>query len=193
METMPPREVPGYAEAFAAGRIRQVPATPPRLAVFPTARAVLQTHIAVAVIGILAMVMIAKIIGWLTGEGAVFGVAMGLLSTLAFVMYFRRGTRIGERLIAEFRHGYCTFELSLGGFWIGGHGNWGEMGPGWDFRSLWLLDGSTGAVKRSPVPGGDPPGMYPSPHRPGQWELWTGSQWYGIYESPPDDGPVQTA
>lgn len=47
----------------------------------------------------------------------------------------------------------------------------------WDHSALWHLDGSTGRVLRPPHGGGDPPGMYPSPTRPGTLELWTGVLW----------------
>jgi hypothetical protein len=46
---------------------------------------------------------------------------------------------------------------------------------------LWVLDGSTGAVVSPPVADADPPGLYPSPNRPGAMELWTGVVWSGNY------------
>ncbi|MDI6100413.1 hypothetical protein QLQ12_17535 [Actinoplanes sp. NEAU-A12] len=181
---IPPREVPGYAEAWAAGLIPRVPATPPRLAVAPTARAVFRTLLGTAVGGILTLILFLKILEWVTGSDVAVTVAVSLGGTLLFVLILRLVTRIGDQLVAELRHGYTTLEVPSGTFWVGeGYTSIsGDVVSRWDYRGLWLLDGSTGAVLRGPVPGGDPPGMYPSPHRPGRWELWTGLEWLGHYD-----------
>lgn len=51
---------------------------------------------------------------------------------------------------------------------------------GWDWRGLWVLD-STGGVVSPADRAVDPPGLYPSPHSPGERELWTGHQWTFAY------------
>lgn len=178
---MPPREVPGYAEAWAAGRIPQVPATPPRLAVAPTARAALHTFVAGMVIAFLTVLLTLKVLDWVGAPGGATMVVGALGSTLVLVRVLRLQARVGDQLVAEIRHGYTTLENFSGGFWVG-RGHPGEVGGRWDFRGLWLLDPKTGAVRRSPAPVGDPPGMYPSPHRPGRRELWTGAEWHGHYD-----------
>ncbi|MEU8661169.1 hypothetical protein [Actinoplanes philippinensis] len=177
----PPREVAGYAEAYAAGLLPRVPSTPPPLAVVPTARAAFRRLLATTAITFLTVLLLAKT---LNGAGAMAAVILG--GILLLVLIHRDLARAGDRLIAEFRHGYATLDWSLGGFWFGeGYtGTTGEALSPWDLRGLWLLDASTGAVRRGPAGDGDPPGMYPSPHAPGRWELWTGVEWHGHFEDP---------
>ncbi|BEL04338.1 hypothetical protein Q0Z83_025290 [Actinoplanes sichuanensis] len=177
----PPREVAGYAEAYAAGLLPRVPSTPPPLAVAPTARAAFRRLLVTTAMAFLTVLLLAKT---LSSVGAL--AAIGLGGTLVLVLIHRQLARVGDRLIAEFRHGYATLDVSLGGFWFGeGYtGITGEAWSRWDLRGLWLLDASTGAMRRAPAGDGDPPGMYPSPHAPGRWELWTGVEWLGHFENP---------
>lgn len=185
---MPPSEVPGYAEAGTAGLLPGVPSTPPRLMVVPTAQAALRTFIATFFGGGLTAILFGKVLGWVGAPDGAIMVVVGLGGTLLLVLILRLLARIGDQLVAEIRHGYTTLENFSGGFWTGqGHTDvFGRVRGKWDFRGLWLLDGKTGAVRRPPTPGGLPPGMYPSPHRPGQWELWTGVHWMDHYGSPAD-------
>ncbi|MBE7326009.1 hypothetical protein IEQ44_15270 [Nocardioides sp. Y6] len=53
----------------------------------------------------------------------------------------------------------------------------------WDLRGLWYLD-AKGNVLAPPDPAVLPPGMCPSPNRPGQVEMWTGAAWMYGYETP---------
>jgi hypothetical protein len=72
----------------------------------------------------------------------------------------------------------------MGKFWIGSPD--GPITHGWiqwDWNATWVLD-PDGAVRSHPRPDADPPGLYPSPHAPGQLELWTGHQWSGYIPTP---------
>jgi hypothetical protein len=95
--------------------------------------------------------------------------------------------RLGRTCIREFVHGYTTFEITFGTYWLGT----GRYRPGnanrapWDFSSLWLLEASSGRVLRAPIYGSDPPGMYPSPNRQGIMELWSGLVWMGYFTQYP--------
>lgn len=50
----------------------------------------------------------------------------------------------------------------------------------WDYSGLWVL-ADDGRVKRAPDVTVEPPGFYPSPNRPRQYELWTGTTWAAQY------------
>ncbi|MEV6596636.1 hypothetical protein AB0M36_07165 [Actinoplanes sp. NPDC051346] len=165
-----------------------MPSTPPRLTVAPTARAQFRTFVVTTITTFLTALLFVKILEWLGAPNVAFMIVGGLGGILWLVLICRLQARIGDQLVAEFRHGYTTLEWKSGGFWVGeGYtGGTGEDWSRWDCRGLWLLDAKTGAVLRGPVPGGDPPGMYPSPHHPGRWELWTGLQWHGHYDRPAD-------
>ena len=86
--------------------------------------------------------------------------------------------RWGRAVLDEATAGYTTTPFDLGRFWIGAapEAPWTVGWIGWDFSGLWVM-APDGTVKASPRPERDPPGVYPSPNRPGEWELWTGSQW----------------
>jgi uncharacterized membrane protein YsdA (DUF1294 family) len=117
---------------------------------------------------------------------ATMAVLVALTVGLFWAM-FARLAPIGERSIEEFRLGYTTLILGWGGFWAG-EGRFRldtEMRTPWDYSALWHLDGSTGAVIRPPQGHGDPPGMYPSPTRPGSLELWTGVMWLRHFADDP--------
>ena len=53
----------------------------------------------------------------------------------------------------------------------------------WDFRGIWVLAGS-GKVRSTPDRTVDPPGLYPSPERPGQLQVWTGMIWARKFRAP---------
>ena len=53
----------------------------------------------------------------------------------------------------------------------------------WDYSGIWVLDSKTGQPLQSPSPAALPPGFYPSPNRPGSFELWTGAAWAGTYQA----------
>jgi hypothetical protein len=89
--------------------------------------------------------------------------------------------RVGRRSMQEFGSGYATFVMESGWFpWDRINRTDGDGNLAWDYSGLWILD-STGRVVSEPRRDVDPPGFYPSPHRPGQLELWSGCVWTGNY------------
>lgn len=85
--------------------------------------------------------------------------------------------RVGDRLVDEVDRGYTTVVLETGMLWFRPSG-WIP----WDFDGVWKY---TRSGVQAPVAGvTDPPGLYPSPHRPGRFEVWTGAVWTKVYRSP---------
>lgn len=178
-----PREVPGFADAVAAGRTPARPTSPPTLRPGTTAhQALVQCGIvlAVAAAAVLATVLLVPTNG---NQATVPGMALILTATIvgvaAIVMSVRRFRRM---LLSELAAGYVTTTFHQGLFWLTN-----RPGPtvgndvvGWVWDGVWVID-SSGNVVSSPDPNLDPPGMYPSPNRPDQLELWTGCQWIGVY------------
>lgn len=186
-QDVPPRAVPGYAEAAAAGRIPRVPAEPPALGPRPSAQRMFRTFMLGCVAAFPLYFVIQQVLRMLHVPGlATMAVLVALTMGLFWAM-FARLARIGERSIEEFRLGYTTLVLGWGGFWAG-EGRFRldtEMRTPWDYSALWHLVGSTGAVIRPPQSHGDPPGMYPSPTRLGSLELWTGVMWLRHFADDP--------
>lgn len=182
-----PRQVPGYAEAAAAGRLPRAPAQPPGLPVQPTARSLMHRFVVLAAGG---TVVLGAVAGLVDRSGLPGPATAGLLGALAlafFVVLLRALPKVGRQSIAELQHGYTTLTLQMGGFWYG-EGPLtmpGEMRAAWDYRGAWQLDHRDGRVLRPPDRDVDPPGMYPSPNRPGRMELWTGRVWLGHYAERP--------
>lgn len=178
-----PRDVEGFAAAVSAGVTPDRPATPPSIAGRPTARRAfigLATTFGVATAAAIAcLVMLPG--GRVSGLGAVafFAVlAIGYLAIRASLHRFR------DIFLAELQAGYATTTFTQGLFWIprGGSGRrtWGDDVVGWNWDGLWVLD-IHGNVVSAPDGSIDPPGLYPSPHRVGKLELWTGYRWTGVF------------
>ena len=95
----------------------------------------------------------------------------------------RLWTGVGNSHVRELNAGYTTFRLTFGGFWWGEPRSW----PGfhrrapWVYDGVWVLDPATGEVVQRPDGVSTPPGFYPSPHRTGMIELWSGAVWTGHY------------
>lgn len=178
-----PCDVEGFAAAVSAGLTPSRPATPPRLGGRPTARRAfigLATTSGVAAAAVIACLVLLPD-GRVAGRGAIafFAVlAVGFLAVRASLHRFR------EIFLAELQAGYTTTTFTQGLFWIPGRGSgrrtWGDDVVGWDWDGLWVLD-AHGNVVSAPNRAVDPPGLYPSPHRPGQLELWTGHRWTGVF------------
>lgn len=180
---IPPREVAGYAQAYAAGQLPLVPQHPPTLVVRPTARAQLHRLIVLTFTGVLAAALLGRLLERLAWPGGLRAVVLGAVALALGVGTLRLLAGVGNRSLAELERGYTTLELTFGGFWFGeGHEFQGEdLRAPWDYRGTWLLHHRDGRVLRAPDPTVDPPGMYPSPHRPGRRELWTGAVWLDHY------------
>lgn len=183
-----PRNVHGFSEAASLGLLPLVPScapTPETGLLVPSANSVLRRGLAkfVSATGL----YIAFVFGALPRLALPSGVVFALLLTLAigwFLLMLHTMKRPGHRTLDEMMHGYAT--LSSGGphYFSSSEHSWGEGGPPWDDSGVWLL-GHEFAVRSPPNRQIDPPGFYPSPHRVGQWELWTGEVWSGVYRHDP--------
>lgn len=179
-----PRNVPGYIQAQAAGQLAAVPPAPPGLVSRPSAQEMFR-NVALAGFGAVLVFPVSYRIMAHFGTPPVVAFVILLLGTsLAMWGLLRMLARVGDQALREFRQGYTTLTFEFGGFWFG-EGRFrlssGLRAP-WDYSALWQLDGASGAVRRAPFGTGDPPGMYPSPSRPGCWELWTGVLWLRHFE-----------
>ena len=182
-----PREVPGFAKAVAAGLTPARPARPPALLPGTTAH---QALVRCALVLACAVVLVVVVIAFGPedgGQATVWGVAsilgataVGLAPVLVAIGRFRRV------LLAELAAGYVTTTFLHGSFWFVSRPGRkvGNDVVGWDWDGVWVLT-SGGSVVTAPDPGVDPPGFYPSPHRPGELELWTGCQWIGVHQTAP--------
>lgn len=183
----PPDLAPGYQDAVTAGRLPRVPATPPTLlpgrtagqlffhgiGAFFAAFPIIFTVTALTNRGVLPSWLDLPLF-WLVAGGALWFTFKSLRDSV-------------NRSITECYHGYTTSELSFGRAWWGGRRfpRTGGRGPDWDFGGVWFVAPYGGKVGRRPLHRGHPPGLYPSPTRLHQWELWTGAEWTGVYREPP--------
>lgn len=182
-----PRDVPGFAEAVAAGRTPARPAQPPTVLPGTTAHQAL-VRCGWVLAGAVVLFLGSFAFGPENGGQATVGevalmlgaTAVGTTAVVAAIGRFRRV------LLAELAAGYVTTTFLQGSFWLVS-----RPGPkvgndvvGWDWDGVWVLT-SGGSVVSSPDSGVDPPGFYPSPHRPGELELWTGFQWLGVHPQAP--------
>lgn len=181
-----PRDVDGFTEAQASGATPAVPAHPPSSPLpEPTARALLHrlgyTLAAAVAAALMTLLILPKPDGSIAPVTAIAIVVVlvigGLLSRRVLVAF--RST-----LLDEMQAGYVTTTFQQGGFWLA-HRDGPAYSPGrnvigWEWSGLWVLD-SAGAVVSPPDRTVDPPGLYPSPHSPGERELWTGHQWTFVY------------
>lgn len=165
-----PSQVPGYADAVASGLVRGVPAEQPMLLPGPSARGLAQRY------GVLfAVLTLAYVVLFAFVESPLVLIGTGMVWLLLGCFLFGR---VGDRLVEELRLGYATLLIDSGMFWIRMSG-W----ISWSFDGVWRF---TGRGVRPPAPGvTDPPGLYPSPHRQGRWEIWTGHVWTGVHRPAP--------
>ena len=117
---------------------------------------------------------------------------IGVAAAAVLILVMAAGAFMGRRALVSFRSrlldeiqaGYTSTTFKQGGFWLA-HRDGSVFAPGrnvlgWDWLGLWVLD-ADGAVVSSPDRSTDAPGLYPSPHRSGERELWTGHQWSFVY------------
>ena len=181
-----PRDVPGFAEAVAAGVTPVRPSCPPSLLSGTTShQALVRCGVVLAAAALL--VVVAIVLGPENGGQATVpalllilgATAAGIAAMVAAVRRFRRV------LLAELAAGYVTTTFHQGLFWLvkGPGPRVGNDVVGWVWDGVWVLT-STGSVTSGPDLNVDPPGLYPSPNSPGQLELWTGFQWTGVHAEP---------
>jgi hypothetical protein len=178
-----PREVAGFAAAASAGVSPARPSTPPQIDGRPTAHRAF-IRLAATLGGSTAATIICLLLmpdNRVAGKGAIAffaTMAIGYVATRASLRRFR------AIFLDELQAGYTTKTFTQGLFWIprrgAGRKTWGDDVVGWDWDGLWVLD-AQGNVISAPDPSADPPGLYPSPHIPGQLELWTGYRWTGAF------------
>lgn len=174
-----PRSVPGYDRALALGLTPQVPATPPTPVTVNSRRVLVGTAL-LAAAGMGAFILVVET--W-----SPTGPVLGLLATMLFAGV--AAGMLGYRMAVwrEIGAGYCRMDTMVALFSRDPEGRFpasqGLRGAPWDLRGLWRLDDRGGAV-RPPSPDVLPAGLYPSPHRPGELELWTGEAWAYRYTRP---------
>jgi hypothetical protein len=172
--------MPGFAEAASAGQLPVVPRTQPGLIPGVTADRAFKVFLMKLAVAALAVVVAMRTVV------SLHSIWVGLLpiglSWVVFWLMLHWLAGVGRRNFEEFMHGYTTLVLKYGIFksttdlrwWIT---NWRIP---WDYSGLWVL-GSDGNLISAPTSDRDPPGFYPSPHRIGHYELWTGCAWAGQY------------
>ena len=192
-----PWNVPGFAAAAARGLVPVVPAEPPALLPGPSAHAAVWRYLRQvgAVVGgwMLTMLAVSSIDSTVAVVVRLVALAVSLVGFWRVVVVGR--ARAGERLLAELDAGYATFRPPFGGFWTTRQ----ESQPTltyqepWDFRGIWQLS-PTGALAGPPPDRSvAAPGFYPSPNRPGVFELWTGAAWGSVWRTPTFPLPRATA
>lgn len=187
-----PRQVDGYFAARALGLLPQVPEVPPSPLPRRTARRAFIAWLVSIVVGAVAWVLFASVFGGLINRFLpVAGPVLLMLGAAAvFVLLFvLPRARVGDAFLDELAAGYTTLPLTAGAFWgVNGRAGANYQDP-WDFRGVWVLDGS-GVVRSTPDREVDPPGLYPSPERLGQLQVWTGTVWARKFQAP--DRPFVT-
>lgn len=177
-----PRQVKGYEQARVAKLTPQIPKTPPSILHKPTASQRL-TRVAivgaVVVISIIITMFAASEEGRLPLSGII---ALLTVSGVGIAILWFTVKQWGKTLIAELQQGYTTNTFKLARFWTAPSPD-GVITNGWiqwDWDATWVLR-NDGTVISSPTSLADPPGLYPSPHREGEFELWTGYQWTNYF------------
>lgn len=179
-----PRDVPGFADAAATGRLPDVPPAPPAPLPGPTADRAFKLLLlkgAGAVAAVLIAIEVVPRLGLGTGGSSLVVLGLGLALCWLVLHWLRT---VGDRNVEELSRGYTTLVLEYGMFTSTGDRRWQSTSwrVPWDYSGVWVLDGQ-GRVVKPPQPGSEPPGFYPSPNRPGEDELWTGAAWSGQYRS----------
>ncbi len=175
-----PRDVPGFAQAMAAGLVPVVPRTPPAPVPGRSANRRFKAFLGKVAATILAVILATRIAmavhqTWL--DLAVIG-----LGFASFALMLRWLAGVGRCNFAEHERGYTTLVLRFGMFSAAGDLRWRitKWRIPWDYSGLWVLR-DDGTVISAPAWDREPPGFYPSPHRPARFELWTGCAWTHQY------------
>ncbi|MCL3837995.1 hypothetical protein [Aeromicrobium duanguangcaii] len=173
-----PRTVPGFARAVELGLTPQIPAEP------PTPVTSNSRHLLLAIAGtsfglLLVVLLLAngtQAPPWL----------LGVVSAVVFAVVVAMFVRLRRIMWDEIMAGYCRIDYMVALFSRDPEYRFPAnrmRGAPWDLRGLWRL-ADDGSVVVEPDRSVLPPGRYPSPNRPGQLELWTGSAWAYRYEEP---------
>lgn len=173
---MHPSEVPGFAAHEASRGKQRVPTVPPTLLPGPTSTHLVLRMAAGFIGGVLTLVLLPLPDSW---RLVVF------LPASIFILYLtgRQLHAFGSRQVEEYLAGYRVRGITMGSAFLGRSYRraWEHKRVGWDERGLWQLN-TRGEAVAPPQEGVLPPGFYPSPHRPGRLQLWTGLQWLTYFE-----------
>ena len=180
-----PRETEGYEAARENGSTPATPADPPSPLPGPSADRLLKRLGFTLVLSVLAALLALAVLPTPERRMPVPTAAALLVVLVIGGLVSRRAlVAFRSRLLDELQAGYTTTTFQQGGFWLAHRdGRFDARGwniVGWDWRGLWVTDGSGGVIS-TPDRTLDPPGLYPSPHSPGERELWTGFQWTFVY------------
>ncbi len=160
-----------------------VPPHPPRLLPGRTADQEFWLWLGKAVSSAVALVVVGEVVERLDRVPGGTAVVLPLGLLWFWAVFFRWFRAVGRRKLAELAEGYTTLTFVFGSlvrYPYRRHRYGDESRVPWDYRGLWVL-GSDGRVKSAPDATVEPPGFYPSPNRPGAWELWTGATWAGQF------------
>lgn len=169
-----------------AGLSPRIPPAPPRVEIRPTAqraRRDLALTAGMAASAVVVVVVVGASDGRLPWPAVAAMLLVGVAGVAAIAAMTRRW---GRSQLAELQHGYTTATFELSRFWFAPAPD-APMTLGkiqWDWRGTWVLS-PDGSVVSAPSDAFDPPGLYPSPNRPGAVELWTGHQWTGYFPKRP--------
>lgn len=108
---VPPREVPGYAEAVAAGTVPRVPAKAPALGPRPSAQQMFRRFAISCVTAIPALPALHWALRAIGTPPGVRLIVMLVVSLALFWAMFRRLAQIGDRSLEEFQRGYATLVI----------------------------------------------------------------------------------
>jgi hypothetical protein len=168
-----PRDVPGFHDAFNAGILPQVATHPP--AVLP-GQTVGQMGLRFLIglggvfVGAAIPIMTNKA-GWLIPAVTLLGVAAGIFASKV----------IRAKATLELKHGYTTSRETASWFFNLGK----NRHMRWNFAGAWQLNRNGTVVSVPPDPLVEPPGYYPSPHKPESLGLWSGYAWANRYQDYP--------
>lgn len=205
-------EVPGFAEAASDGLAPViVPATPPPLLVRPSAGT--YRRLQFTIMGSLTAAINLGVL-WLVAvkgaddESSVLSLIGNLLLPVGLLfgaLWAWLNAGLARRQAEELRHGYTTLpvEKPLLGARSTSDVSWmaaafGQKGEpveepvdDWDDSAIWRLHPRTGAVIHAPSGVATPPGMHPSPVKPGVVQRWNVRAWLSYLRARrhPRNGP----
>jgi cbb3-type cytochrome oxidase subunit 3 len=167
-----------------------VPHDPPQLLPGRTAKRDFVQFIVESFGLILAFLAGIKVLEYLLGTiNGIIVCLFGLLGVAGLAWAYWRAGQTSKHYNLELDAGYVTFKLTFGSFGINKNlplfvGTGYALRIPWDYAGIWVMDTKTGRPLNVPDFTKAAPGFYPSPHRGGQEELWTGYAWAGVYRQP---------
>ena len=177
-----PRQVLGYAAAAAAGRLPNVPSVCPGLLTPATADHAFKVFLLQGGAGIAVLLALVEVVQRVGLGTAVVSLLILGSSGLLFVVLHTLWQRVGRAVLDELAHGYTTLTFTYVSFRAPGARGWygTDWRVPWDYSGVWVLR-PDGGVLSVPRLGSEPPGFFPSPHRVGGFELWSGAGWTGQF------------